>query len=301
MSLEPNPENPMKLLLLAVAALVLPALQDDLEPKRKRMGEILVELTAMKKKTQADPGLRGDPEFAAKAQALIKEGDEIIKLLTGGVKSREDEVMLEVSKKYAPELHAEMLAARIPANESAAVACLRNLCTAQADFRANDRDNNRVNDFWAGDVAGLCNLVPVTSDQKLPAKEDSKRENTIRLIEDDLADADAAPIKLPASGRAGPEKPQPKSGYLFVALKKYETADGPKDYGSDTDGEESPYGAVHNLDQFAFAAYPAEPGKSGKLTFLVTQDALIWKKDTGGKAPETCPADPVKAGWEKAR
>src|SRR6185436_15892203 len=67
-------------------------------------------------------------------------------------------------------------------NEASAAASLKTLMSAEADFRANDRDANKVNDFWVADVAALYGLVPATGGE------------SIKLIELSVAAADAAPL-----------------------------------------------------------------------------------------------------------
>src|SRR5213592_4255451 len=57
---------------------------------------------------------------------------------------------------------------------------LKTLTSAQADFRAGDRDANGVEDFWVKDVAGLYTTPGVDKQQ-------------IRLIELKLALADEHP------------------------------------------------------------------------------------------------------------
>jgi type II secretory pathway pseudopilin PulG len=44
-------------------------------------------------------------------------------------------------------------------NERERVTNLRILVSAEADFRANDRDGNGVNDFWTADVKGLHTMT----------------------------------------------------------------------------------------------------------------------------------------------
>ena len=51
---------------------------------------------------------------------------------------------------------------------------------------------------------------------------------------------------------------------------------------------------------FGLAAYPQKFGSNGRFTFLVIEDNVVWKKDTGGKLPEAFPEDPAKEGWERA-
>ncbi|HVR83252.1 MAG TPA: type II secretion system protein, partial [Planctomycetota bacterium] len=48
-----------------------------------------------------------------------------------------------------------LLSSQRASNERNASTSLKTLTSAEADFRANDRDWNHVNDFWTGDVKGL--------------------------------------------------------------------------------------------------------------------------------------------------
>src|SRR5438034_2346623 len=52
-----------------------------------------------------------------------------------------------------------LLAAQRAANERSAATSLKTLSTAEADFRANDRDWNHVNDFWTFNVCGLYSMT----------------------------------------------------------------------------------------------------------------------------------------------
>src|SRR4029078_5395750 len=40
---------------------------------------------------------------------------------------------------------------------------LRALCVAEADFKANDRDANKVADYWTADVKGLYTMTSYTT------------------------------------------------------------------------------------------------------------------------------------------
>ncbi len=191
-----------------------------------------------------------------------------------------------------------MLAASRSSNERVALYRLKTLATAQEDFRANDRDGNQVNDYWVGDVSGLWRIVPLGADLAEPPE--AKLELAIRLIEIPVAQADARPldlatyIKAPWSGAS----PAPSGGYYYAALAKYEEGGVLRDFGTDTDGK-TWYGPVHNLDRYAFVAYPAVPKSGGRFTYLITEAGVIWKKDTGGVPPPACPGHPAQAGWLK--
>src|SRR5258706_3632595 len=44
-------------------------------------------------------------------------------------------------------------------HERNASTSLKTFCVAEADFRNNDRDGNRINDYWTGDVKSLYTLT----------------------------------------------------------------------------------------------------------------------------------------------
>jgi hypothetical protein len=145
-------------------------------------------------------------------------------------------------------------------NERDAVTMLKSLATAQADFRANDRDGNLIEDYWRADVAGLY----VTKSQGQP----------IKLIELSCALADDRP-----TAPAGPRTM--KAGYWYRAIR--------------IAGESKP-----DPNKFAFCALPGEYPKLGKYTFLVSHEGRVFRKDLGSAPGiEVFPADPSKEGWEK--
>jgi hypothetical protein len=152
-------------------------------------------------------------------------------------------------------------------NERMAPAALKTLSAANADFRSNDRDGNGINDFWTGDVAGLYSLgAPVGPG----------RSESIRLIPPEIARADAA---HPGA--------VPHHGYFFVAMQ--------------TDENGIPYRQVtgprpgikpeRNLSKFAFCAYPAEYGRTGRFTFIIDEGNRRFKIDTAGKPVLKWPTD----------
>src|SRR6516162_9564110 len=52
-----------------------------------------------------------------------------------------------------------LLASQRASNERNASTSLKTLTSAEADFRANDRDANHVNDFWTANVSGLYTMT----------------------------------------------------------------------------------------------------------------------------------------------
>ncbi|HLF95102.1 MAG TPA: DUF2950 family protein [Planctomycetota bacterium] len=258
----------MKTIAIAFLALLAgpAAAQDDAEAKKKRLGQLMKQMTEIQ-----------------------KEGQKLLDELTGGDRSKIEAIMKEVMEKYAPEMSAEMGRSQAAASERNAASTLKTLATAQADFRANDRDGNRVQDFWVADVSGLYRIDP---------------GEPIRLIEQSVATADAKPCvpldkagtlaanaKEHASKLVALGKPAAKAGYWFAAIERYED-----DKGSGAKYDE---GNGRNSSMFGLCSYPAEYGKAGKSTFILNEDNTIWKKDTGGKPVDLFPADPKKAGWSK--
>ena len=160
-------------------------------------------------------------------------------------------------------------------NERGAPAMLKTLAAAEANFRANDRDGNKVQDFWTGDVSGLWS----EGGGGVPAQ----------LISRATAEADARPLKPLV------KTPVPWAGYLFVVLKRDDSTG--ETYQTDTDGSGR---KVRHTSKFGFCAYPAEYGRTGRLTFFMNENNTIFKQDTGGKPLSAWPADEtLKAHWEK--
>jgi hypothetical protein len=157
---------------------------------------------------------------------------------------------------------------RIWANERSAETSLKTISTAEADFRANDRDANGVNDFWTGDVAGLYRYG---------------------LIERSVAEADACPL-FPLV-----PKPVPKAGYFYIALDFDESVTPPEPFRQDTDGKA---GKVHHMKGFAFLAYPADPS-DGKHMFIVNENNTVLHTLADSARPRSWPSDPVLRTWFK--
>lgn len=159
------------------------------------------------------------------------------------------------------------------ANHKAAAQFLKQLVSVQMTYRLTDADGNEINEYWTGDVSGLYRLK--TSGL------------AIKLIDVSIARADGAPLpKGDALGDVLCAEPEPRDGYLFRALAKFDAGNGEEAYGE------------RNRDRFGFVAYPAEYPQSGKLTFLVTEAGTVFSKDTGGKPVDTFPRDPATAGWK---
>ena len=84
-----------------------------------------------------------------------------------------------------------MIFALRAANERSASASLKTFASAQVDFKSNDRDGTRVNEFWTGDVSGLYTLAASGTTGTRPP---------LKLIDLALAAADSAPLAAGAAG-----------------------------------------------------------------------------------------------------
>ena len=148
---------------------------------------------------------------------------------------------------------------------------LKNLASAEADFRFNDRDGNRVNDYWTADLSELYR---------------------VGLIERGVAEADARPLQ-PLVPR-----PAPYQGYFFEALLLDESQSPPEAYAQITDGKS---GKVHNLHRFGFVAYPAGPESDGIFLFLINENNTVFR--AGHQAipvPKNWPKDKdLRTFWSK--
>lgn len=168
-----------------------------------------------------------------------------------------------------------LLASQRGANEHSAAASIRTLLTAAADFKANDRDQNKINDYWTRDVAGFYNIYPI-----------STPGSTIKLIDAFVAAADATPgggtafstTNYAAQDISNYAPRAPKAGYWFFALDQDLTTSPPVPYRqvTETGGQ-----AHHNISIFALGAYPEHPGL-GKHLILVNEGGVIYRRGVIG-------------------
>ena len=167
-----------------------------------------------------------------------------------------------------------LLASQRASNERNASAALKMIATAEADFRANDRDGNRFMDYWTGDVSQLYCLTPT----------DSPGENPIKLIDLSIAAADSFPMEgdlaVSVAVGAGPAtttdinslaQQGPRAGYWFEAL----TADNGSPYRTIVDDSKS---ATKNTSRFGFAAWPDALGSSGRWVFIISEQNTMYKR-----------------------
>lgn len=181
-----------------------------------------------------------------------------------------------------------LLQSQRASNERNASASLKTLATANVDFRTNDRDGNKVSDFWTRDVAGLYTVFPAGSTSS----------SAIKLIEISVAAADAIgfgaiPVTATNPGTTlvtAYSRSSPKAGYWYYHLwwNLQVSMVGP--YATVTDGT---FWNVHHTSMFAFGAYP-DSYSSGRLLFVINEGNTMFKR----QLIRTCrPGTANPPGW----
>lgn len=157
---------------------------------------------------------------------------------------------------------------------------LKTLASAEADFRANDRDWNHINDFWTGDVKGLYTMTG--SSKSYMFATDATRDTTIKLIELHVAMCDADPRMVPAGGLNQPvEKfggPRVQEAYWFAALKRDLSATSAEEtvYQLDTGGDPA-MGSCHNTTKFGFISFP-DSASMGKTAYIINDCNTVFRQ-----------------------
>jgi type IV pilus assembly protein PilA len=174
-----------------------------------------------------------------------------------------------------------LLSSQRASNERSASTSLKTLSTAEADFRANDRDWNHVNDFWTYNVCGLytCTSAAVSGN----AGANTTTDPSIKLIELSVASADADSLTAAFGEYAALSTfavPAAKAGYWYVSLVNDMSVSGTVDqtYKQDTSGQPT-MGSVHNTSKFGFLAFP-DSTSSGKFVFIVNENNTIFRSAT---------------------
>jgi hypothetical protein len=167
--------------------------------------------------------------------------------------------------------------------ERQAASTLKTFSSAEADFRANDKDWNHVNDFWTADVKGLYTM---TSAGKPGAPGDAL-DPAIKLIELTAAAADADESFFPAGGENMPLRtfasPAARQGFWYAALTLDLCVTGMEStYRRDTGGSPA-MGSCHNTSKFGFVAFPDSPWQ-GTYIFLVNENNTIFRTAMTGNA-----------------
>lgn len=174
-----------------------------------------------------------------------------------------------------------LISSQRSSHERNASTSLKTLCVAEADFRSNDRDGNKVMDFWTGDMKGLYTLTNTAAAGNAGGTVDPP----LRLIELSMATADCDASTLPAGGENMAVTDfgviASKAGYWYAALTLDLSISGPEQtYKMDTNGT-PPMGSVHNLSKYAFLTFP-DSNTFGKYVFIVSENNTIYRTATTG-------------------
>jgi prepilin-type N-terminal cleavage/methylation domain-containing protein len=180
-----------------------------------------------------------------------------------------------------------LLSSQRASNERSASTSLKTLSTAEADFRANDRDWNHVNDFWTFNVAGLYTMTSAAVVGNAGAN--STSDPAIKLIELSVASADSEGSA--AAGAAGNNEyaalstfavSSAKAGYWYIALITDNSLSGTTEatYKLDTGGTPT-MGSTHNASKFGFLSFP-DSTSAGKFVFIVNENNTIFRSATSG-------------------
>ena len=162
----------------------------------------------------------------------------------------------------------EVLNRRIGRNELAIIEVCEAVAEAQAEYFSQPRDGSTTNQY----------AVKFISD---PGRQNGLYWNS----EEGQPKSPLGPLAASAASEgysAKPEAPTAFHGYYFRMLKRQsnKAPGGLKDYV--VDGK--------MVGGFAFVAYPAEYGDSGIMTFIISQDGLLFQKDLGKTTTVTAAA-----------
>jgi prepilin-type N-terminal cleavage/methylation domain-containing protein len=196
-----------------------------------------------------------------------------------------------------------LLSSQRASNERNASTSLKTLSSAEADFRANDRDWNHVNDFWTANVSGLYTM---TSAAVSAATANNTLDPSVKLIELSVASADTDSAAVSAGGENLPLTSfavySAKAGYWYMALSTdYSMGSAPEaTYKVDTGGTPD-MDSVHNTSKFGFLAFP-DSQSAGKYVFIVNENNTIFRSATSTvvKTTATTPPGTLTApydGW----
>jgi type II secretory pathway pseudopilin PulG len=164
--------------------------------------------------------------------------------------------------------------------ERGASTSMKTLAVAEADFRANDRDGNGMNDFWTADVKGLYTMTNCA----VPGKAGGTVDPPIRLIELSLASADTDGSTAAAGGECMDLTQfavfAAKGGYWYSALLVDNSIPpGPEaTYQQDTSGNFS-MGSCHNMSRFGFVSFP-DSLAFGKFVYILNEGNVIYRSAT---------------------
>jgi len=144
-------------------------------------------------------------------------------------------------------------------NANRALHALEMIMMAQGTFQRNDLDDNKINDYWRKDIAGLHRFKAGSPPY-------------------DLIDLDIAAADDRRKTDLGPDvKFSPHFGYVFHTLMH------------EDEKEPSP-------NWWAACAIPVDPSL-GPVMLIVARDGVFYQKPYSGQAPARYPRTPAADGW----
>ena len=150
----------------------------------------------------------------------------------------------------------ELLNRRIGRNELMTIETLGQLCVAEAKYASEDRDGDGVKEY----TPVFASAPGSQNGLYWPAEQDKTKSP----LETALVSS-----KRFSEGRV---EGSPWWGYYYRALPGQATGGAATlSYVKDS----------HQTEGYAFLAYPASYGKSGVMTFLVSQEGKVYQKDLG--------------------
>ena len=163
-----------------------------------------------------------------------------------------------------------LISSQRSSNERNASASLKTLASAEIDFRGNDRDGNKVQDFWTLSVNGLFTLSPVGNTEP------------IKLIELSVALADTSPLgggPLNTANSYGLLTNyglrSAKAAYWYRAMITDENG---LAYARVTNGGGLLGAAADfNVSKFAFWCFP-DSRSAGRNVFIINEGNTIYKR-----------------------
>ena len=183
-----------------------------------------------------------------------------------------------------------LLSSQRASNERNASTSLKTLTSAEADFRANDRDWNHVNDFWTADVKGLYTMTSAA----VIGSTNTASDQVIKLIELSVASADTDSVTFNNGENANLTNFavfSAKAGYWYQGLITDAAAPTTEaTYKLDTVGTPT-MGSCHNTSKFGFLAFP-DSQSAGKYVFMVNENNTIFRSATSGVVKTTTTSPP---------
>ncbi len=167
-----------------------------------------------------------------------------------------------------------LLASQRAGNERSASATLKTVSVAEADFRGSDRDVNKAQDFWCGDVAGLYAICPPDTNEMLKLLEQSVAGADHHAIDKGTTPPAATPTTGAYTGQTFYATRSPKAGYWFRAMQ---TDSEGLAYGNPSGSGVGLTGSYFNGAKFGVECYP-DSRMAGRNVFIVSEGNTIFKR-----------------------